>query len=82
LKTIELLRIYNKDIKKCKFFVSVASGAPNNIPSAQWERIFKGEPIDLDQILSSLYWIMIVEDRKARIGETDISLGPVEASRK
>jgi hypothetical protein len=81
-KTIELLRIYNRDIKKCKFYVSVSTGAPDNIPSAQWEHIFKGEPVDLDQILSALYRITVVEDRKARIGETEISLGPAEASRK
>ena len=81
-KTVKLLRIYNKDVKKCKFFVSVSSGAPDNIPSAQWEHIFKGEPVDLDQILSALYRITVVEDRKARVGETEISLGPAEATRK
>jgi len=81
-KTIELLRTYDKDIKKCKFYVSVSSGAPDNIPTAQWEHIFKGEPIDLDQILSAFYRVTIVEDRKARVGEAEISLGPVEASRK
>src|SRR5258708_21948816 len=36
-KTIELLRNYNKDIEKCKFFVSIAPGAPENIPPTQWE---------------------------------------------
>jgi hypothetical protein len=81
-KTVEHLRTYNKDIKKCKFFVSVSSGAPENVPSAQWERIFKGEAIDLDQILSALYRITINEDRKARIGEADITFGLIEASRK
>ena len=81
-KTVELLRIYNKDIKKCKFFVSVAPGAPDNIPPSQWERIFKGESVDLDQILSSLYRVTIAEERKTRIGDTDISLGPIEATRK
>jgi hypothetical protein len=81
-KTVELLRIYNRDVKKCKFYVSVSTGAPDNIPSVQWEHIFKGKLIDLDQILSALYRITVVEDRKARIGETEISLGPAEASRK
>ncbi len=81
-KTVNLLWIYNRDVKKSKFYVSVSSGAPDNIPSAQWEHIFKGEPIDLDQILSALYRITIVEDQKARIGKAEISLGSVEASRK
>ena len=81
-ETVELLRTYNKDIKKCKFYVSVAPGAPDNIPSSQWERIFKGEPVDLDQIISALHRTTVAEDRKARFGETELSLGPVEATRK
>ncbi len=81
-KTIQLLRTFNKDVKKSKFYVSITPGAPDNIPTSQWEHIFKGEPIDLDQILSSLYRVTVVEERKARIGETDIALGPVEAARK
>jgi hypothetical protein len=81
-KTVDLLRIFNKDIKKCKFLVSIAPGAPDNIPPSQWERIFKGETIDLDQILSSLYRVTLAEERKARIGETEVSLGPIEATRK
>jgi hypothetical protein len=81
-KTIQLLRTFNKDVKKSKFFVSITPGAPDNIPASQWEHIFKGEPIDLDQILSALYWITVVEERKARIGGTDIALGPIEAARK
>jgi hypothetical protein len=81
-KTIQLLRTFNKDVKRSKFFVSITPGAPDNIPASQWEHIFKGEPIDLDQILSALYRVTVVEERKARIGETDIALGPVEAARK
>ena len=81
-KTIRLLRTFNKDVKRSKFYVSISPGAPDNIPASQWEHIFKGEPIDLDQILSSLYRVTVVEERKARIGETDIALGPVEAARK
>jgi len=79
-KTVELLRTYNRDVKKCKFYVSVSSGAPDNIPSAQWEHIFKGEPVDLDQILSALYRITVAEERKVRIGETEVSLGLIEAT--
>jgi len=82
IKTIKSLRLFNRDIKSCKFHVSVASGSPDNIPPAQWEHIFKGEPIDLDQILSSLHRITTTEERKASIGNADILLGPVEASRK
>jgi hypothetical protein len=81
-RTIELLRVYNKDIKKCKFYVSIAPGAPDNIPASQWERIFKGEAVDLDQIISSLHRTTVAEERKARLGTAELSLGPTEATRK
>ena len=54
-ETVRLLKLYDNDIKGCKFHVNVASDAPENIPGSQWEQIFKGEPIDLDQVLSSLH---------------------------
>jgi hypothetical protein len=82
IKTIKTLRLFNRDIKGSKFLVSIATGAPDNVPSSQWERIFKGESVDLDQILSSLYRITITEERKARLGDADILLGPTEATRK
>ena len=67
-ETIQLLKLYDNDIKGCKFHVNVASDAPENIPGSQWERIFKGEPVDLDQILSSLHHITLDEQRKTRLG--------------
>jgi hypothetical protein len=81
-KTVNLLRLFNRDIKKCTFWVAIAPGSPDNIPTAQWIKILKGESVDLDQILSSLHRVTVVEERKARIGDTDISLGPTEATRK
>jgi hypothetical protein len=81
-KTVRLLKTFNRDIKQSRFYVTIAPGAPRNIPNSQWERILKGEPIDLDQILTSIHRVTIIEERKARIGETEISLGTVEAARK
>ena len=62
LKTINLLKLFNRDIKQAKFYISIAPEAPGNIPSGQWERILKGEPVDLDQILSSIHRITTLED--------------------
>jgi len=81
-ETIRLLKLYDNDIKGCKFHVNVASDAPENIPGSQWERIFKGEPVDLDQILSSLHRITLDEQRKMRLGGATISFGASEPSRK
>ena len=49
---------------------------------SEWEHEFKGEPIDLDKILLSLHCITIDPERKACIGETEISIGGAEAKRK
>jgi len=62
-ETVLLLKLYDNDIKGCKFHVNVASDAPENIPGSQWERIFKGEPVDLSQILSSLHRITLDEQQ-------------------
>jgi len=81
-KTIKLLKLFNRDIKQAKFYVTVGPDAPGNIPSSQWDRILKGEPVDLDQILSSVHRITTVNERKAKIGDTEISLGAIDAARK
>jgi len=81
-ETVRLLKLYDNNVKGCKFYVNVASDAPENVPNSQWERIFKGEPINLDQILSSLHRITLDEERKARLGGATISFGAAEPSRK
>jgi len=74
VKTVKSLRLFNRDMKSCKFLVSITAGSPDNIPPTQWERIFKGESVDLDQILSSLHRVTVTEEQKARIGETILYL--------
>ena len=43
------MRAYNRDITKAKIFVKVAPNSPASVPSSQWERIFKGDVINLNQ---------------------------------
>ena len=81
-KTVALLRLFNRDIKGAKFFVSIVAGAPDNVPASQWEQVLKGEPVDLDHILSSLNRTTVTEVRTGRVGDADIVFGPVEATRK
>ena len=49
---------------------------------SEWEHIFKGEAIDLDKVLSSLHRVTIDPERKARVGDTEISISEVETKRK
>jgi hypothetical protein len=49
---------------------------------SEWEHIFKGEPVDLDKMLSSLHCVTIDPERKVSIGEAEITIGGAEAKRK
>ena len=77
-ETCQLLRAYNRDITKAKFYVKIARNSPASIPSSQWERIFKGEAVDLNQVFASLHHVVPDEERTGRLGDTEISFGVSE----
>ena len=77
-ETCRLLRAYNRDISKAKFYVKIAPNSPTGIPSSQWERIFKGEAVDLNQIFASLHHVVPDEERMGRLGDAEISFGVSE----
>jgi hypothetical protein len=80
-ETCWLLRSYNRDIAKAKFFVKIAPNSPSGIPSTQWERFLKGESVDLNQIFTSLHHVFPDEERTGRLGDTEIVFG-VSKSKK
>lgn len=77
-ETCRLLRMYNRDISGANFLARVAPAAPTGIPSSQWEQIFKGESVDLNQIFASLHHVVSDEERTGRLGDTEISFGVAE----
>jgi hypothetical protein len=81
-KTCGLLRAYNQDISKAKFFIKVTPDSPSGIPSSQWECILKGEAVDLNQIFTSLHHVVPEEERTSRLGDTEISFGVAEARKR
>ena len=81
-KTCKLLKAYNNDIPGAKFLVKINRRAPSGIPSSQWERILRGEALDLDHFLSSLHRTSINEEGETRIGNAKISLGVSDAKRR
>src|SRR6266542_2861978 len=81
IKSADIIRTLNRDIKSVKLNVRLAPDAPRGIPMSEWEHIFKGEAVDLDKILSSLHRVTIDPERKARIGEMEISIAGSEAKR-
>jgi hypothetical protein len=81
-ETCRLLRIYNLDIAKAKFSVRVSSSAPSGIPYSQWERILKGDSVDLNQIFTSLHHTVPDEERTGRLGSSEITFGVVEPKKR
>jgi hypothetical protein len=81
-ETCRLLREFNRDISKAKFFVRIAPNSPPGIPSSQWERILKGDSVDLNQIFASLHNVVPDEERTGRLGDTEISFGVSEAKKR
>ena len=81
-RTCELLELYGEDLPRCKFLVRTAPYAPEGIPQSQWERILRGESLNLDHFLSSIVRTTIDEERQARIGTTQLTFNTTEAKRK
>ena len=81
-ETRRLLRAYNRDVSKAKFLIKIAHNSPSGIPSSQWERILKGDAVDLNQIFTSLHHIVPDEERTGRLGEAEISFGVSEPKKR
>ena len=81
-ESCKILKRFGDDLTGSKTLLRCAVGLPEGIPSSQWEKIIKGEPVDLNFILSSLHYISLDEERKGRIGESEIILGMAEAKRQ
>lgn len=81
-KTAAIIRKLHSDLRSAKLYIRLTPEAPRGIPMSEWEHIFKGEPVNLDRILSSLHCVSIDSERKACIGETEISFSGVETKRK
>ncbi|PPQ79040.1 hypothetical protein CVT25_002349 [Psilocybe cyanescens] len=78
-ETCRLLRVYNKDIAKCKFSDKLSKFAPKGVPASQWEHIFRGDPLNLDHFLSALHRVTIDSES---VGDTEISTGVAEPKRR
>jgi hypothetical protein len=81
-KTCKRLQAYNEDIPGSKFLARLNRNAPAGIPSSQWDRVLRGETLDLDHFLSSLHWTSINEEGETRIGNAKISVGVSDAKRR
>ena len=57
---------------------------PESLPqsSSQWERILKGDSVDLNQIFSALHLVVIDEERTGCLGSAEISFGVPEPKKR
>jgi hypothetical protein len=81
-ETCRLLWAFHRDITKAKFYVKIATGAPPGNPSLQWERILKGDAVDLNQVFALLHHVIPDEERTGRLGDAEISFGVSEPKRR
>ena len=81
-ETCRLLRAYNLDISKAKFFIRIAPNSPAGILCSQWEHVLKGESVNLDHIFASLHHVVPDEERTGCLGEMEISFGVAEAKKQ
>jgi len=82
IATCKLLQRFNDDLSGSRNLLRIAAGQPEGIPSSQWDRILKGEPIKLNHILSAMHCLSVNEERRGRLGEHDIIVGVPEAKRQ
>jgi len=82
IQTCKRLEVYLQDIPGCRNQIKIAPGAPHNVPITQWERVFRGETLDLDHFLSSLHRTTVDEEGETRIGNARISFGITDAKRR
>lgn len=82
VETCRTLLHFSEDLSGVKSLLRVAHNLPEGIPSTQWDRILRGESVDLNQILSSMHFIQLDEERKGRVGGAEVVFAIAESKRQ
>jgi hypothetical protein len=81
LETCRSLWTFSEDLSGVRSLLRVAHKLPEGIPTSQWDRILKGESVYLNQILSSMHFVQLDEERKGRMGGSEIVFAVSESKR-
>ena len=82
-ETCRILEVYARDPRCSRELLKLrGKGKPRGFPNSQWRRIFAGEPVDLDVVLSSINSITADEERTARFGDKELSFTVPESKRR
>jgi hypothetical protein len=82
VRTCKILQRFSEDLSGVKSLLRVAFNLPEGIPSSQWDRILRGESVDLNQILSSMHYIQLDDERKGRMGNAEVIFTVPEPKRQ
>ncbi|RDB25999.1 hypothetical protein Hypma_006532 [Hypsizygus marmoreus] len=82
IKTRKLLKYFGRNTGEVKQLIKLSQTAPLGFPSSEWDNIIKGNPVNLDIVLSSLHHLGAPEENTGRLGSTEIKLGQNEPTRK
>jgi hypothetical protein len=82
VETCKTLSRFGEDLAGVKSLLRIANGLPEGIPTSQWDRLLRGESVDLNQILSSMHFIHINEERKGHLGTTEVVFAVAEPKRQ
>jgi hypothetical protein len=81
VETCRTLLQFSEDLSGTKSLLRVANNLPEGIPSSQWDRILRGESVDLNQILSTMHFVQLDEERKGRMGTAEVVFAVAESKR-
>ena len=82
IETCKQIKVYTRDVSGARSIVRMSRNAPTGIPNSQWDRILRGEVLDLDHFLSALHRTTVSEEGETRIGNAKISFGVADAKRR
>ena len=82
VETCRTIFRFSEDLSGVKALLRVASDLPEGISSSQWDRILRGESVDLNQILSSMHFVQLDEERKGRLGKAEVVFTVAESKRQ
>ena len=82
IETCRTIFKFSEDLSGVKALLRVANDLPEGIPSSQWDRILRGESVDLNQILSAMHFVQLDEERKGRLGKAEVVFTVAESKRQ
>jgi hypothetical protein len=82
VETCRTLFQFSEDLSGVKSLLRIANKLPEGIPSSQWDKILRGESVDLNQILSAMHFVQLDEERKGRLGKTEVVFTVAESKRQ